>query len=55
MGLLAVVVLVIGLVGVSSQLELLSAKMILGPRTGETVWPGLIVLQGNLRDKQPLW
>jgi len=39
-GLLAVVVLVIGLVGISSQLESLSAGTILGPGTGKTVWPG---------------
>jgi len=30
-------------VGASSQLELLSTVMILGPGTGETVWPGWIV------------
>ena len=40
MGLLVVVVLVIGLVGASSQLESLSAGMILGPGTGKIVWPG---------------
>ena len=40
MGLLAVVVLVIRLVGASSQLELLSTGMILGLEIGETVWPG---------------
>ena len=39
-GLLAVVVLVIGLVGTSFQLGSLSAETILGPETGETVWPG---------------
>ena len=39
MGLLAVVVLVVGLVvGASSQLGLLSAGTILGPETGKTVW-----------------
>jgi len=33
--------LVIGLVvGAFSQLGLLSTEMILGPETGETVWPG---------------
>jgi len=32
--------LVIGLAGASSQLGLLSAGMILGPGTGETVQPG---------------
>jgi len=54
-GLLAVK-LVIGLVvGVSSQLGSLSAGTILGPETGETVWPGWIVLEGDLRDERPLW
>jgi len=37
--LLAIVVLVIGLVGASSQLGSLSAGTILGPETGENVWP----------------
>jgi len=56
MGLLAILLLVIGLVvGVSSQLGSLSTGMILGPGTGETVWVGWIVLEGDLRDKQPLW
>ena len=40
MGLLAVIVLVIGLVGASSQLGLLSTGTILGPGTGEIVLPG---------------
>ena len=40
MGLLAILLLVLGLVGASSQLELLSAKTIFGPRIGKTVWPG---------------
>ena len=40
MGLLAVVVLVIELAGVFSQLVSLSARTILGPGTGKTVWPG---------------
>jgi len=40
MCLLAVVVLVIGLAGAFSQLGLLSAEIILGPGTGNTVWPG---------------
>jgi len=54
-GLLAVK-LVIGLVvGAFSQLGSLSAGTILGPGTGETVWPGWIVLEGDLRDKWPLW
>jgi len=53
-GLLAVK-LVIGLVvGASFQLGLLSAGTILGPETGETVWPGWIVLEGDLRDEWPL-
>ena len=53
-GLLAVK-LVIGLVvGASSQLGSLSAGMILGPGTGETVWPGWIVLERDLRDERPL-
>jgi len=39
-GLLAVIVLVIGLAEASSQLRLLYAGIILGPETGETVWPG---------------
>ena len=48
-GLLAVVVLVVGLVvGASSQLGLLSAGTILGPETGKTVWSDWIVLEGNL-------
>ena len=38
-GLLAIVVLVIGLAGASSQLGLLSAGMILGPGTGKTIRP----------------
>ena len=55
-GLLAILLLVIGLVvGTFSQLESLSAGMILGPETGETVWAGWIVLEGNLGDEQPLW
>ena len=39
MGLLAIVVLVIGLAGASFQLGSLSAETILGPGTGKTVWP----------------
>ena len=38
--LLAILLLVLGLVEASSQLGSLSAGMILGLRTGETVWPG---------------
>jgi len=41
-------------VGASSQLGSLSAGTILGPGTGETVWPGWIVLEGDLGDEQPL-
>ena len=54
MGLLAILLLVLGLVGVSSQLELMSAGMILGPGTGETVQPSWIVLEGDLKDEWPL-
>ena len=53
--LLAIVVLVIGLVGASSQLGSLSAGTILGPETGENVWPDWIVLEGDLGDEWPLW
>ena len=50
-GLLAVI-LVLGLVvGASSQLGSLSTGTILGPETGETVWPGWIVLEEDLRDE----
>ena len=53
-GLLAVK-LVIGLVvGASSQLGSLSTGTILGPETGETVWPGWIVLEGDLGDEWSL-
>ena len=46
--------LVLGLVvGASSQLGSLSAGMILGPGTGETVRVGWIVLEGDLGDEQP--
>ena len=46
--------LVIGLVvGASSQLGSLSTGMILGLGTGETVSPGWIVLEGDLRDERP--
>ena len=46
--------LVLGLVvGASSQLGSLSAGMILGPGTGETVRAGWIVLEGDLGDEQP--
>jgi len=54
-GLLAILLLVLGLVGASSQLGSLSAGTILGPGTGETIWAGWIVLKGDLRDEWPLW
>ena len=54
-GLLAILLLVLGLARASSQLGSLSAVTILGPETGKTVWSGWIVLEGDLRDKQPLW
>ena len=54
MGLLAILLLVLELAGVSSQLGSLSAEAILGPGTGETVWPGWIILEGNFGDEQPL-
>jgi len=54
MGLLAILLLVLGLVGASSQLGSLSAETILGPGTGKTVWAGWIVLERDLRDKWPL-
>ena len=54
-GLLAVLLLVIGLVGASSQLGSLSAGIILGPGTDETIQPDWIVLKGDLEDDQPLW
>ena len=52
-GLLAILLLVLGLAGVSSQLGSLSTGMILGPGTGETVRTGWIVLEGDLRDERP--
>ena len=54
MGLLAILLLVLGLVvGASSQFGSLSAGTILGPGTGETVWAGWIVLEGDLGDERP--
>ena len=53
-GLLAILLLVLGLAGASSQLGSSSTGMILGPGTGETVWPGWIVLEGDLGDEWPL-
>ena len=50
-GLLAILLLVLELVGASSQLGSLSTGMILGPGTGKTVWPGWIVLEGDLGDE----
>jgi len=54
-GLLAVLLLVIGLAGASSQLGLLSTGTILGPGTNETVQPAWIVLEEDLGDERPLW
>ena len=54
-GLLAILLLVLGLAGASSQLGSLSAGTILGLGIDKTVWPGWIVLEGDLRDKWPLW
>jgi len=53
-GLLAILLLVLGLVGAFSKLGLLSVGMILGPETGKTVQPGWIILEEDLRDKWPL-
>ena len=53
--LLAVRLVIELVVGAFPQLGLLSAEIILGPETDETVWPGWTVLDGNLRDEQPLW
>jgi len=54
MGLLAILLLVIGLVvRASSQLGSLSVGTILGPGMGETIWPDWIVLEGDLGDEQP--
>ena len=47
-GLLAILLLVLGLVGASSQLGSLSAGTILGPGISKTVQPGWIVLEGDL-------
>jgi len=55
MGLLAILLLVLGLVGAFSQLGSLSAGTILGPGTGKTIQAGWIVLEGDLRDERPLW
>jgi len=53
-GLLAIR-LVIGLVARAFfQLELLSARTILGLGTGKTVWSGYIVQDGDLRDNWSL-
>jgi len=53
MGLLAILLLVLGLAGASFQLGSLSTGTILGPGTGETVQVGWIVLEGDLRDEWP--
>ena len=52
-GLLAILLLVLGLAGASSQLGSLSVGTILGPGTGETVRAGWIVLEGDLGDERP--
>ena len=52
-GLLAILLLVLGLVGASSQFGSLSTGTILGPGTGETVQAGWIVLEGDLGDERP--
>ena len=54
-GLLAILLLVPGLAGASSQFGSLSTGMILGPGTGKTVRAGWIVLEGDLRDERPRW
>ena len=54
-GLLAVKLVLRLVVGASSQLGSLSAGTILGPGTGETIWAGWIVLEGDLRDEWPYW
>jgi len=54
-GLLAILLVVGLVVEASFQLESLSARTILGPGTGKTVWPGWIVLEGDFRNKWPLW
>ena len=43
----------VGVKGASSQLGLLSTGTILGLGTGETVWPGWIVLEGDLGNERP--
>jgi len=53
-GLLAILLLVLGLAEASSQLGSLSVGTILGPGTGETVWAGWIVLEEDLGDERPL-
>jgi len=52
-GLLAILLLVLGLAEASSQLGSLSAGTILGPGTGKTVRADWIVLEGDLRDEWP--
>jgi len=55
-GLLAVIVLVVGLVARAFfQLGSLSTGMILGPGTGKAVWPEWTVLDGDFKDEQSLW
>ena len=52
-GLLAILLLVLGLAGAFSQLGSLSTGTILGPGTGETARAGWIVLEGDLGDERP--
>ena len=50
MNLFAVKLVIVLVVGTSSQLELLSTETILGPGTGEAVCPDWIVLDKDLED-----
>ena len=54
-GLLAVLLLVLGLAGASSHLGSLSTGIILGLETDKTIQLSWIVLEGDLRDEWPLW
>ena len=54
-GLLAILLLVLGLAGASFQLGLLFTGTILGPGTDKTIWPGWIILEGDLGVEWPLW
>ena len=50
-GLLAVKLVIRLVAEAFSQLGLLSTEIILGPETNKAIWPGWIVLDGDLRDK----